>query len=673
MPRSSVANEEQNASIGAGLDYGTASLILALSDGRQGTVIDGPGETPFVPPQLRISDEGIVVGNRAGECTESRPVRPLPHYQPGGEIDADREIVDKQISAGGLPETKILEVALEAWRDKASTEVAAFGGGLSVDEFDLEAAMSSPGVSVPGWYALDDRKYIERVLSTAGFADPTIYRAPVAVAAAELAGLQKGGIHLVIDMGHHWCDLGVIDINPESQQIQVCARMSIPGLGRRRLDETIARWALNRTIAEESFRLDNPDDITPVRNAAHRALDDLTARGSDETAVRATNVPIRLENKSTEVEVNQPLDVPESLTVLKDPIGHLLNHLEKLMAVANFESTDLNGMLIAGSGTVPYAVRWALEGAFELAARLPTLGTYKTAPALGAAVLAVISSGEATPIGTDTPHWNLGVRIPVDEGFDVEQLASAIAAHSDRRTVILRTTVDNQTRGRVDVVAQHPLTGAVHEREYVVIRNIPPTSTGERLVAFTCLDVEKRELEARLVTDSEGNAIDRSLDVSFVDDASDVPWLCRKGDEVDDDRARPAETPSFAQPLDPVEEALSDVSPSAVVERVYELRHDLWRAMKEGHSLSTTDIEAHIRKFDTGLKRFGVTPIVPETGVKQDPKRHRALEIRESELPEENIIEVFQPGIQAGDRIIDPAKVAVSTGRPDGPDKQSED
>ena len=101
----------------------------------------------------------------------------------------------------------------------------------------------------------------------------------------------------------------------------------------------------------------------------------------------------------------------------------------------------------------------------------------------------------------------------------------------------------------------------------------------------------------------------------------------------------------------------------ALVERRAPVRNDLLRALDqdEGSDLRP-GVESTLEKFDEVLAEEGVEPIDPEPGEEVDPARHQVMLRVDSDRPEGAIHEVYEPGYEMGDRVLNEAKVTVSTG-----------
>ncbi len=107
-----------------------------------------------------------------------------------------------------------------------------------------------------------------------------------------------------------------------------------------------------------------------------------------------------------------------------------------------------------------------------------------------------------------------------------------------------------------------------------------------------------------------------------------------------------------------------------LVSRLVGVRDDLQRAVEEGDDAETLreGVEMTLGEFDRVLEEEGVSEIRPEPGSEVDPQRHEVMVRVESDQPEGTIEEVFAPGYEMGDKVIQSAQVTVSDGSGEGED-----
>ena len=109
------------------------------------------------------------------------------------------------------------------------------------------------------------------------------------------------------------------------------------------------------------------------------------------------------------------------------------------------------------------------------------------------------------------------------------------------------------------------------------------------------------------------------------------------------------------------QEEIRERASEALVERITPVRNDLLRALDqdEGSDLRP-GVESTLEKFDEVLADEGVEPIDPDPGEAVDPARHQVMLRVESDQPDGTVHEVYEPGYEMGDRVVNEAKVTVS-------------
>lgn len=113
------------------------------------------------------------------------------------------------------------------------------------------------------------------------------------------------------------------------------------------------------------------------------------------------------------------------------------------------------------------------------------------------------------------------------------------------------------------------------------------------------------------------------------------------------------------------QEQLKERATEDLVERLLGVRDNLNRALNEegGDVESLRDgVEMTLREFDRVLTDENVSEIDPEPGAAVDPQRHEVMVQVDSDQPEGTIAEVFTPGYEMGEKVIQSAQVTVSNG-----------
>ncbi|APX96179.1 nucleotide exchange factor GrpE [Natronorubrum daqingense] len=125
------------------------------------------------------------------------------------------------------------------------------------------------------------------------------------------------------------------------------------------------------------------------------------------------------------------------------------------------------------------------------------------------------------------------------------------------------------------------------------------------------------------------------------------------------------------------QQQIKDRATEDLVERLIGVRDNMKRALEE--ESDDTDslregIEMTMREFDRILEDENVSEIDPDPGTESDPQRHEVMMRVDSDQPEGTIADVYTPGYEMGDKVIQNAQVTVSNGElEDLDDDSSED
>lgn len=120
-----------------------------------------------------------------------------------------------------------------------------------------------------------------------------------------------------------------------------------------------------------------------------------------------------------------------------------------------------------------------------------------------------------------------------------------------------------------------------------------------------------------------------------------------------------AELANFRTRVERDRAANREVVVAEVLRAMLPAMDDLDRAESHG-DLVGTPMEMVAQKLRAGFERYGVTP-VGEVGEPFDPSRHEAMvRLPSAEATSETVAEVIEGGYTLGERLLRPAKVAVS-------------
>jgi molecular chaperone GrpE len=119
------------------------------------------------------------------------------------------------------------------------------------------------------------------------------------------------------------------------------------------------------------------------------------------------------------------------------------------------------------------------------------------------------------------------------------------------------------------------------------------------------------------------------------------------------------------------QEQLKERATEDLVERLVDVRDNLKRALDQDVDDDESirgGVEMTLKEFDRVLGEENVEEIAPDAGDEVDPQRHEVMVRVDSELPEGTVAEVFNPGYEMADRVIQAAQVTVSNGAEHDPD-----
>jgi molecular chaperone GrpE len=181
------------------------------------------------------------------------------------------------------------------------------------------------------------------------------------------------------------------------------------------------------------------------------------------------------------------------------------------------------------------------------------------------------------------------------------------------------------------------------------------------------LGPEATDLVARVATEDESLAADVEERLAAVE--SERREL---DEEVDDLEARlrrnRADFKNYKKRAKKRQKQLEKRATEDLIERLIDVRDNLRRAVKAEHEdvESLRDgVDITLRELDRVFEDENVSQIHPESGDEVDPQRHEVMLRVESDHPEDTIADVFQPGYEMADKVLQAAQVTVSDGSGD--------
>ncbi|AZH25823.1 nucleotide exchange factor GrpE [Haloplanus aerogenes] len=111
------------------------------------------------------------------------------------------------------------------------------------------------------------------------------------------------------------------------------------------------------------------------------------------------------------------------------------------------------------------------------------------------------------------------------------------------------------------------------------------------------------------------------------------------------------------------QEEIKERATEDFVTRLVPVRDDLVRALDQDEDVDIRDgVESTLESFDRVLDEENVTPIEPSPGDEVDPTRHQVMMRVESDQSEGTVVDVYRPGYEMAEKVIQEAQVTVSDG-----------
>ncbi|WP_440008860.1 nucleotide exchange factor GrpE [Halomicrococcus sp. SG-WS-1] len=116
------------------------------------------------------------------------------------------------------------------------------------------------------------------------------------------------------------------------------------------------------------------------------------------------------------------------------------------------------------------------------------------------------------------------------------------------------------------------------------------------------------------------------------------------------------------------QEQLEERATEDLVERLLDVHENLKRAVEDEHENVESlreGVELTLKELNRVLDEENVTEIEPDPGEDVDPQRHEVMMRVDSDHPEDTIADVYRPGYEMADKVLQSAQVTVSDGEGD--------
>ncbi|RBI61310.1 nucleotide exchange factor GrpE [halophilic archaeon] len=174
-------------------------------------------------------------------------------------------------------------------------------------------------------------------------------------------------------------------------------------------------------------------------------------------------------------------------------------------------------------------------------------------------------------------------------------------------------------------------------------------------------------LVARVAVEDEGLAVD--LEEHLAD-------LERRREEAEAEaeefesklKRKQADFQNYKKRAKKRQEQLEERATEDLVERLLDVHENLKRAVEDEHENVESlreGVELTLKELNRVLDEENVTEIEPDPGEDVDPQRHEVMMRVDSDHPEDTIADVYRPGYEMADKVLQSAQVTVSDGEGD--------
>ncbi|SIR88036.1 nucleotide exchange factor GrpE [Natronorubrum thiooxidans] len=262
-----------------------------------------------------------------------------------------------------------------------------------------------------------------------------------------------------------------------------------------------------------------------------------------------------------------------------------------------------------------------------------------------------VESGASGPDGSAVEADSPGTDSPAEESESNKETTTGSVAASNAEAAIPETSADVQE-----------LLDRVSEYDDDLAHQVTAVVEDARAVNATVAD-QREELE-----DLSERVAEQAETIGELQDD-----LEEANTEIDDLQSRlkrkQADFQNYKKRAKKRQQQIKDRATEDLVERLLGVRDNMKRALEEesGDADSLRDgVEMTLREFDRVLEDENVSEIDPEPGTESDPQRHEVMMQVDSAQPEGTIADVFTPGYEMGEKVIQNAQVTVSNGELEG-------
>ncbi len=604
-----------------GLRVGTHEAVLAVNEGGSCKILESLDGNPWIPVQLGISDRKIRIADAVNKKKDWKISASLEE-----PFEADPTSVGNDSST--LLLKPFLEQAQRRWFD--DTEWRDNHNRLPVT------------VSIPGAYDTADEEKIITVVEAAGFHPLGAVREPIAAGYEAGVHAQTGGKFLLARVGSYWFDVAIVEADANKPQFETIYRASFTDLGSDLFERTITEW-LKSIYEEELYDYEREALQTKVRECVE--------------AISKESKSVKLDN-DIDIEFNNGV-LDRSLEGVISDFGKTLR---QFLENSEVNKEKIKAAILTGPGAHYPVVQRTFSAATD--SDVHYLGDQKRPwdgpSACGAALIGANYDTKINSIDSSLRR-PLAIEVLTSGGCKYKRVDNIV--HSTEEQLILRTTEDDQTRGKLRVGSMHRSTGEVELIKIFEINKIPPAPAGEIEINVRLEPNNTIPTDCEIHVSLSDQPYETDIEVESVQkNITNGPWFI-----TDDQNLSNIEVPDRDkfEPVyryDPNADAYDSLSPKQAIDRMVDIRNEFWSTAEKGLDLSADELSVRIKKLDIGLKRSGIELIEPNIGEMINDVLHHVVKIESTEYPEGTIINVRSPGYRIDEKVESKASVVISSG-----------
>ncbi len=619
---------DQNTSDGGssmfGLRVGTHEAVLAINQGGDRRILKSLDGNPWIPVQLGISNKKTGIIDTDGGKKDWKI-----------SVSLEEPFEADPTSAGDDSSTLLLKYFLEEARQQwlNDTELQDNHNRLPVT------------VSIPGAYDKADEDKVMSVVEAAGFHPLGAVREPIGTGYEAGVHTQTEGKFLLARVGSYWFDVAIVEPDTNKPQFETIYRASLPDLGSDLFERTITEWLIS--THEDKLSDFEKDNLRIIVRDSVEAI----SKGSES------------------VQLGDDVNIEFDNSVLDRSLEGVINDfgktLRQFLEDSGVNIQAIEATILTGPGAHYPVVQRTFSGAID--SDILHLGgperPWDGPSARGATKLGTNYGTKVNSIDSSLRR-PLAIEVLTPRGSQYKRVDNIVQPTEEH--LILRTTEDDQTRGKFRVGSMHRSTGEVELIKTFEINKIPPAPAGEIGIEVRLEPTDNIPTDCGINVSFKDQSFETDIEVeSRPSNITNGPWFINAEQDLSNVEVPDREQFEPAYKYDPNADAYDSLSPKQAIDRMVNIRNEFWSTAKEGLDLSADELSVRVQKLDIGLKRSGIELIEPDIGEIVNDVSHQIVKVKSTGEPEGTIINVRTPGYRIDGQVESKASVVISSGPPE--------